>query len=108
MSSTANTPLSSHNNCFGGLGASSFKELSSKLTQWRGQLPRELQWVDDDPTSFPTPQPANPETLDLTVDPDLSTSADNSGLALFTADRDSPPVYYPHIYDIQVALLRMR
>ena len=42
------------------------------------------------------------------LDPNLSSTQENSGLPLFTTDLDSEPVHYPYVYDIQVALLRTR
>lgn len=91
-----------------GSTASSLKQLSAKLAQWRGLLPQELQWADDNPLSFPTLQSANLESFDQSLDPNLSPSVHNSGYALFTADLDSEPAYYQYMYDVQVALLRSR
>jgi hypothetical protein len=108
MTSTANTPASSNNDGLSGSASSSLKQLSSKLTQWRGLLPQELQWVDDDPASFPTAQLTDLDAFHQALDPNLSRSVNSTRLAHFTADLDSPPVYYPYIYDIQVALLRTR
>src|ERR1700709_1999217 len=71
-------------------------------------LPPDLQWAEDDPTSFPTPQPTNLGGFNQPVDPNLSTSSGQPSLPLFTADLDSEPVHYPYAYDIQVALLRTR
>jgi hypothetical protein len=109
MSSNSNTPLSSNDESFVGSTANSLKQLSAKLAQWRGLLPQELQWSDDNPLSFSIPKPPNPDSFDQTMDPSLSqSSAQSSSFALFTADLDSEPAYYPYIYDIQVALLRTR
>ena len=108
MSSTANTPLSSTNNFSLGTTSSTIKQLSAKLAQWRGLLPNELQWSDNNPTSFPRLQPTNPDNFNQPLDPALSPSVNDSGFVLFTADIDSEPESYPYIYDIQVALLRTR
>ncbi|KIN04082.1 hypothetical protein OIDMADRAFT_118497, partial [Oidiodendron maius Zn] len=105
---SANTPLSSTNNVSLGTTSSTIKQLSAKLAQWRGLLPNELQWSDNNPTSFPTLQPTNPDSFNQSLDPILSLSVNNSGVAIFTADLDSEPEFYPYIYDIQVALLRTR
>jgi hypothetical protein len=91
-----------------GATPSSLKQLVSQLTQWRGMLPRDLQWAEDDPASFPTLQPMTLGGYNPRLDPNLSPTQENSGLPLFTTDLDSEPVHYPYAYDIQVALLRMR
>ena len=96
------TNTASSNDDFRGPTPSSLKQLASQLTQWRGMLPRDLQWAEDDPASFPTPQPMNNPRLD----PNLSPSQENSGLPLFTTDLGSEPVHYTYAYDIQVAWLR--
>ena len=108
MSSTKNTPLSSTNSGSLGSTSSTIKQLSVKLTQWRGLLPHELRWSDNNPATFPTPQPTNPDNFKQPLDPSLSPSVNNSGFALFTADLDSEPEFYPYIFDVQVALLRTR
>jgi hypothetical protein len=72
-------------------------------------LPRDLQWPEDDPTSFPAPQPANLTGFGRQLDPNLSrSSGQQTNLPLFTSDLDSEPVHYPYVYDVQVALLRTR
>jgi hypothetical protein len=94
------------NEDLGGPTASSLNQLSSQLTQWRGMLPQDLQWAEDDPASFPTPQSITLGRYNLSLDPNLSSNQGNSGLPLFTTDLDSEPVHYPYAYDIQVAWLR--
>jgi hypothetical protein len=69
-------------------------------------LPRDLQWAEDDPVSFPSPQPAG--GYNQSLDPTLSPQRSRTGVPLFTVDLDSEPVHYPYVYDIQVALLRTR
>jgi hypothetical protein len=102
------TNTTSSNDDFRGATPSSLKQLASQLTQWRGMLPRDLQWAEDDPASFPTPQPMTLGGYDPRPDPNLSPSQENFGLPLFTTDLDSEPVHYPYAYDMQVALLRTR
>lgn len=102
----SNTSLSGDG--FGGPSASSLKQLTSQLNQWRGMLPPDLQWAEDDPTSFPNPQPRDSGGFNQSLDPNLSPHSTAAGLPLFTADLDSEPVHYPYAYDIQVALLRTR
>lgn len=70
-------------------------------------LPPDLQWAEDDPTSFPTPQSSNVGNFRQSVDPSLPASF-SQNLPLFYVDLDSEPVHYPYAYDIQVALLRTR
>jgi len=107
MTST-DTPSGSHED-FGGPTATSLKLLGSQLSQWRSMLPRDLQWAEDDPTGFPSPQPTGSQsTYGQSVDPSLSLHAGHTGLPLFTSDLDSEPVHYPYVYDVQVALLRTR
>ena len=107
--STSDTDSSSEGG-YTGPSTSSLKQLALQLSRWRGLLPRELQWAEDDPAGFPTPQPVGMGTgggFDQPpVDPNLSGSASRG--ALFTADLDSEPVQYPYVYDVQVALLRTR
>lgn len=74
--------------------------------EWRGMLPQELQWPEEDPASFPVPQTQNLGGFSQSIDPNLSPQA--HGPPLFTADLNSDPVHYPYVYDIQVALLRTR
>jgi len=94
---------------FGGPTANSLKQLASQLNQWRGMLPQELQWGDEDPTSFPTPTSVNIQGYNQALDPSLSPPYPRqSNVALFTADLDSEPVQYSYAYDVQVALLRTR
>jgi len=105
MSSSSDTSMSS--DTFGGPSSSSLKQLASQLEQWRGMLPADLQWAEDDPTGFPKPQRV-PEGFNQPLDPNLSPHSAPSELPLFSADLDSEPVHYPYAYDIQVALLRTR
>lgn len=73
-------------------------------------LPRDLQWAEDDPTSFPAPQTPNIGSFGQSLDPNLPSLGSRERLSppLFTPDLDSEPVHYPYVYDIQVALLRTR
>lgn len=107
ISSSSNTPLSSNDN-FMGSTANSLKQLFAKLAQWRELLPQDLQWSDDDPLVYLIPQLPSPNNFNQSLDPDLSSTAQISGFAEFTADLDSEPTYYPYVYDVQVALLRTR
>lgn len=104
-SSTTDTPSSSEE--FGGPAASSLKQLAGQLAQWRGMLPRDLQWAEDDPAGFPSPQPTM-GGFNQQLDPNLSQQQGQQNTPLFTTDLDSEPVQYPYVYDIQVALLRTR
>ena len=81
----------------------SLKQLAGQLSQWRGMLPRELQWAEDYPASFPSPQQTG--GINQALDPSLSQSQEKP---LFTTDLDSDPYQYPYVYDIHVALLRTR
>jgi hypothetical protein len=95
---------------FGGPTASSLKQLAGQLAQWRGMLPRDLQWPEDDPTVFPSPEGAYPSgrSFNQLLDPNLPPSQGQASVPLFTTDLDVEPVQYPYVYDIQVALLRTR
>ena len=109
MTNTSNdTPSSSDD--FGGPSASSLKQLAGQLTQWRGMLPRNLQWAEDDPAGFPSPEKTYSSAggFNQELDPNLSPHQGQSNAPLFTTDLDSEPVQYPYVYDIQVALLRTR
>lgn len=87
--------------------ANSLNQLASSLTQWRGMLPREIQWAEDDPAAFPAPQP--PGSYNQPLDPNLAQQQQaQSGIPLFSADLDNEPVHYAYAFDIQVALLRTR
>ena len=68
-------------------------------------LPRDLQWPEDDPTSFPLLHPTG--GLNTPVDPSLSPRRSQPE-PLFTTDLDSDPIQYPYVYDVHVALLRTR
>lgn len=91
---------------FSGPTAKSLNQLASSLTQWRGMLPKEIQWAEDDPAAFPTPQ-GNAGDCSQPLDPNLNQQA-LPGQPLFSTDLDSEPVHYPYAYEIQVALLRSR
>jgi hypothetical protein len=105
---STDTPSSSED--FGGPSASSLKQLAGQLTQWRGMLPRDLQWAEDDPAGFPSPQKAYSSVggFNQQLDPNLPPHQGQSNVPLFTTDLNSEPVQYPYVYDIQVALLRTR
>ncbi|KAN0122596.1 hypothetical protein V8E51_000922 [Hyaloscypha variabilis] len=103
---STDTPGTSNTGDFGGPSATSLNQLASQLTQWRSMLPRDLQWAEDDPASFPSPQASGGYSQPL--DPTLSPQRSRSAMPLFTTDLDSEPVHYPYVYDIQVALLRTR
>lgn len=103
--SSNDTPESSE---YGGHSSSSLKQLASQLIQWRGMLPAELQWNEDDPAGFPTATPINLRNYDEPLDPNLSPNSRQSNPPMFTSDLDSEPSQYPYVYDIQVALLRTR
>jgi hypothetical protein len=103
---SSDTPGTSNNGDFGGPSAGSLNQLASQLSQWRSMLPRDLQWAEDDPGSFPSPQPSGGYNPPL--DPTLSPQRSRQGVPLFTTDLNSEPVHYPYVYDIQVALLRTR
>ena len=102
------TSSTSNSEDFVGATPSVLKQLDSRLTQWRGMLPSDLQWSDKDPAGFPGPQkdsPLSPQPLD----PELSQQRINrTGRTLFTADLDQQPEHYLYLYDVQVALLRTR
>jgi hypothetical protein len=70
-------------------------------------LPQHLQWAEDDPVAFPSPQPGM-RSFNQSLDPSLSPHQVQSNVPLFTTDLDSEPIQYPYVYDIQVALLRTR
>ncbi|PQE04635.1 hypothetical protein CJF30_00004406 [Rutstroemia sp. NJR-2017a BBW] len=122
---------------FGGRTTDFFRQLGTQLIQWRHLLPRDLQWHEEEPTSFPSPiipttsfsaaAPAatsptlstHPSPLSQSqaqsqsqsaLDPSLNspTPSTQSRLPLFTPDLESEPALYPYVYDIQVALLRTR
>jgi hypothetical protein len=107
MSNNNNTDTPNSSEDFGGPTASSLKQLAGQLAQWRGMLPRDLQWTEDDPAGFPSPQPVM-GGFNQPLDPNLSPHQEHSNPPLFTTDLDSEPVQYPYVYDIQVALLRTR
>jgi hypothetical protein len=108
LTATASTDTAgtSNNGDFGGPSATSLNQLASQLSQWRSMLPRDLQWDEDDPASFPSPQASGGYNQPL--DPTLSPQRSRPAPPLFTTDLNSDPVHYPYVYDIQVALLRTR
>jgi len=71
-------------------------------------LPRELQWAEDDPASFPTPKQADSLDLDQPLDLNLLPDLSRSRMPLFSTDLDKEPIQHPYVYDIQIALLRTR
>ncbi|RFU25649.1 hypothetical protein B7463_g10677, partial [Scytalidium lignicola] len=85
----------------------SLKFFTSQLSQWRGMLPRELQWPEDDPTSYPYSE-QNDQGFDFQLDPNLPGQPEQPQRSMFSADLDAEPLHYPYVYDIQVALLRTR
>lgn len=94
---------------FGGPSANTSKQLSAQLTQWRGMLPQDLQWDDDDPAAFPSPQTGNVGGYNQPVDPSLSASRQSRpNTQLFSTDLNSEPMQYRFVYDVQVAILRTR
>lgn len=101
--SNSNTPITDESIP----SATALKQLAESLTQWRGMLPRDLQWAEDDPAAFPSPQPPPVPAFGQSVDPSLSPQASSQG-PLFITDLDVEPVHYSFVYDIQVALLRTR
>ncbi|CZT47340.1 related to acetate regulatory DNA binding protein FacB [Rhynchosporium secalis] len=103
--SNTDTPASDE---FGGPSATTLKSLAAQLTQWRGLLPRDLQWPEEDPAAFPTPQTGNIGVIDA-VDPSLATPRPGRpGSQLFSTDLNSDPMQYRFVYDVQVAMLRTR
>lgn len=105
MSSIADTPATTNEET-SGPSAATLKNLASQLDQWRGLLPHELQWPEDDPTVYP-PIEQIPQFYDQPLDPSLP-GPPQFAEGLFTADLDSQPRNLPYLYDIQVALLRTR
>jgi hypothetical protein len=101
--SNSDTPSGSDEST--GPTANSLKQLAGQLSQWRGMLPSELQWAEDDPASFPSPQQSQIVGFNQALDPDLSLEQETP---LFTTNLDSEPVQYPYAYDVHVALLRTR
>ncbi|KUJ22379.1 uncharacterized protein LY89DRAFT_575731 [Mollisia scopiformis] len=93
---------------FRGPSAQSLNQLAAQLSQWRGMLPKELQWAEEDPAGFPSVQPLNVGPYNQTLDPSLSPQQSHSRAPLFTADSSVEPIHYPYVYDVQVALLRTR
>jgi hypothetical protein len=104
---SSDTPSAS-NDDYGGPEVHTLKQLASQLSQWRGMLPRDIQWAEDDPVSFPIPQQVDSGDFNLPLDPNLSSHLTQSRMPLFSTDLDKEPIQYPYVYDIQVALLRTR
>jgi hypothetical protein len=86
--------------------ASNLHQLVSSLVQWRGMLPRNLQWSEEDTAGFPSSNPG--DSYNQPLDPNLSQQQAHSGVPLFSPDLNSEPMHYPYLYDIQTALLRSR
>jgi hypothetical protein len=109
MTNSSNETPSTSGEDFGGPTANALKQLAGQLVQWRGMLPRELQWSEDDPAGFPSPEkaPAGGGGFGQQLDPNLP-SPQRQPNPLFTTDLDAEPVQYPYVYDVQVALLRTR
>jgi hypothetical protein len=102
------TSSSTNSEDFVGATPSVLKQLDSRLTQWRGLLPSDLQWSDQDSAAFPGPQPTSTASTH-SLDPELSPQRfSRAGRSLFTTDLDREPVHYMYLYDVQVALLRTR
>ena len=100
---SSDTPSTSDE--FLGPTANSLNQLAGQLTQWRGMLPSDLQWPEDDPSSFPSPQSVGGHSQSLY--PNLSQQKGKSE-PLFSTDLGKDPTQYPYVYDIHVALLRTR
>ena len=86
--------------------ASALKQLASQLDQWRGMLPPDLQWPEDDPTAFPISLLHNDHHCNQKLRPNLSPHRPQYEGHIFTTDPHGPPAYYLYKSDIQVALLR--
>jgi len=110
-SSTKVSKMDANSSCSEGytfLTAAGVRQLASQLTQWRGLLPSALQWVEDEPASFPYVQ--TPERDIENIDPNFTSPMSQQSYrpVLFSTDIDEEPVRYPYAYDIQVATLRTR
>ncbi|KAH7170815.1 hypothetical protein EDB81DRAFT_180685 [Dactylonectria macrodidyma] len=70
------------------------KQLAAQLDQWRGMLPAQLRWQDDQMTAF--------------ADPSSHHDFASAYPSIFSTDLDTAPMSYPYAADIQVALLRSR
>lgn len=88
--------------------SNSLKALAETLVQWRGLLPKELQWAEDDPAAYPAPHAPPNINFKSALDPTLSQAPLRSQPPLFSTDLDQEPAQYRYLYDIQVALLRSR
>ncbi|KAI9053432.1 hypothetical protein LZ554_002390 [Drepanopeziza brunnea f. sp. 'monogermtubi'] len=93
---------------YDGPSAATLKQLSGQLTQWRGMLPPNLQWAEDDPAAFPSPQIGTDLRFSQSVDPNLSAVRGFQKSQLFSADLSIEPTQYRFVYDVQVAILRTR
>ncbi|KIM92758.1 hypothetical protein OIDMADRAFT_173784 [Oidiodendron maius Zn] len=104
---SSDTPSASSDD-YGGPERGTLKQLAIQLSEWRGMLPRDLQWAEDDPASFPGLQQADSCDLDHALDPDSLLHQAQSRMPLFSIDQNKEPIQYPYFYNIQVALLRTR
>jgi hypothetical protein len=104
---SSDTPSASSDD-YAGPKVGTLKQLATQLSEWRGMLPRDLQWTDDDPTSFPGLQQDDSGDFDQALDPDSLSDQAQSRMPLFSIDQNKEPFQYPYFYDIQVALLRTR
>jgi hypothetical protein len=97
------------NEYFGDPTAGALKQLASQLDQWRGMLPHDLQWPEDDSSAFPPSPPPASSAYNQQLDPSLSVPiAHQARLPLFITNLEKEPIHYPYAFDIQVALLRTR
>lgn len=104
---SSDTPGASSDD-YGGPEVGTLKQLATQLSGWRGMLPRDLQWAEDDPASFPGLQQADSSDFDQALDLQSSSHQAQSRMPLFSIDQNKEPIQYPYFYDIQVALLRTR
>lgn len=79
-------------------------QLSAQLAEWRGMLPKELQWDSDSPAC----NPARPSTFDVLTDSSMMEDVKDSEPVFFRSDLTVPMSRVLYAYDIQVALLRSR
>lgn len=105
-SATKSDTQRSHSEESSGPTTQRLNQTAASLSQWRGLLPRDLQWHEGDPAGYPN-QTGGQYSQQL--DPSLSPQYQNHPiLPHFTTDLTSEPVHYQYVYDIQVALLRTR
>jgi hypothetical protein len=78
------------------LSATSLKALAETLLQWRGMLPKELQWAEDDPTAAPFPAPSTPSVVACkpVINPGLSHTPSRNRLSLFSTELSVEPSQY--------------